>query len=246
MERIRALEDGLRRVGSLGELASAIGPLLEPLGFWAVTLGAAPLERGALVCERAVLWSTLPEEFQRAYRSEGMESFDPVFDLLAGRYRGFAKSSIGAHFAGSAAHGRITELADRHALGEAWMVPLNTADRSRGVVLFTRESPRRFAERLACGGAEWHASAVALMTRAEELGFGPLPSAHPERAGLTPREIECLSWCARGSTNDEIAAALGIRERTVRYHLGNAFRKLGSDRRGLAITRAVRLGLVRT
>ncbi len=50
---------------------------------------------------------------------------------------------------------------------------------------------------------------------------------HIGDALLTPREVQCLSWVARGKTYVEIGDILEISERTVRAHIENAKRKLG-------------------
>jgi LuxR family transcriptional regulator, activator of conjugal transfer of Ti plasmids len=47
---------------------------------------------------------------------------------------------------------------------------------------------------------------------------------HPQ-ARLTPREIECLRWAARGKSTFEIAMILSISRRTVVFHLENVKRK---------------------
>jgi len=46
-------------------------------------------------------------------------------------------------------------------------------------------------------------------------------------AGLTPRESEVVRLVALGRSNPDIAAALGLSDRTVAKHAENAFRKLG-------------------
>jgi DNA-binding NarL/FixJ family response regulator len=61
--------------------------------------------------------------------------------------------------------------------------------------------------------------------------------------GLTEREIDVVRLAARGWTNDHIAEALTISERTVRFHLTNVYSKLGVGTRGAAIAWAVREGL---
>ncbi|RUV63769.1 LuxR family transcriptional regulator [Mesorhizobium sp. M5C.F.Ca.IN.020.29.1.1] len=44
---------------------------------------------------------------------------------------------------------------------------------------------------------------------------------------LTPREYECLQWAARGKSASDTACILGIKSRTVTFHLDNARNKLG-------------------
>ena len=65
------------------------------------------------------------------------------------------------------------------------------------------------------------------------------------RVELTPRELSALRLLADGQSNKEIAAALGISERTVKTHLGHLFDKLGVTSRTEAVKVAARRGLVR-
>jgi two-component system NarL family response regulator len=62
--------------------------------------------------------------------------------------------------------------------------------------------------------------------------------------GLAPREIEILRLIAAGRENKEIAAALGISEGTVKTHVHRLMEKLGASRRGEAVLRALRRGLL--
>jgi DNA-binding CsgD family transcriptional regulator len=61
---------------------------------------------------------------------------------------------------------------------------------------------------------------------------------------LSPREIEVLTHVALGETSKEIAAALGIGERTVNWHLERVFAKLGAGSRAEAVALALELGIV--
>jgi DNA-binding CsgD family transcriptional regulator len=45
--------------------------------------------------------------------------------------------------------------------------------------------------------------------------------------GLTPQELQVAVHVAAGKTNREVGATLFLSHKTVEYHLGNAFRKLG-------------------
>ncbi|AWI52681.1 DNA-binding response regulator [Aquabacterium olei] len=53
-------------------------------------------------------------------------------------------------------------------------------------------------------------------------------------AALTPREMEVLTWVARGKTNRDIADILGMSHRTVNKHLEHIFEKLGVETRAAA------------
>ncbi|MET0401596.1 MAG: helix-turn-helix transcriptional regulator, partial [Cystobacter sp.] len=48
---------------------------------------------------------------------------------------------------------------------------------------------------------------------------------------LTHRELEVLKMVAKGSDNLQIAARLGITERTVKAHVSNLYRKLDVQNR---------------
>lgn len=61
---------------------------------------------------------------------------------------------------------------------------------------------------------------------------------------LTARERDCLTWAARGKSSWEIGQLLAISVPTVKFHLTNAARKLGTNGRALTITRAIRAGLI--
>jgi len=70
-------------------------------------------------------------------------------------------------------------------------------------------------------------------------------SAKPHGAlDLTEREREVLQAVARGERSKEIAARLGITERTVKAHLASIYNKLGVDSRAAAIAIASQRGLL--
>jgi len=61
---------------------------------------------------------------------------------------------------------------------------------------------------------------------------------------VTEREADVLRLLVEGKTNQEIAAALVISDKTVKRHLDNIFARLGVSSRTAAATLAVRAGLV--
>ena len=61
---------------------------------------------------------------------------------------------------------------------------------------------------------------------------------------LSEREREILLWAAEGKSDPVIAQILNIKTPTVRYHMGNIFKKLGVNERTLAVVRAIKLRLI--
>jgi DNA-binding response OmpR family regulator len=53
----------------------------------------------------------------------------------------------------------------------------------------------------------------------------------PKLVDMSDREVEALTWAARGKTSAEIALILGLSKRTVDFHIDNARIKLGATTR---------------
>lgn len=95
------------------------------------------------------------------------------------------------------------------------------------------------------GGVSWPSPSQALP--GAESDVVPVPGS-PEPAavsrGLTLRQVEVLGLLGRGNSNAEIAADLGISERTAKAHLKAIFDALGVDTRVKAVIRARDRGLL--
>jgi DNA-binding NarL/FixJ family response regulator len=72
-------------------------------------------------------------------------------------------------------------------------------------------------------------------------------SIRPRAAGprLSERELDVLRQTARGLSSKEVAARLGISQRTVEGHLNNIYAKLGVNSRTEAVVQAAARGLIR-
>jgi DNA-binding NarL/FixJ family response regulator len=70
------------------------------------------------------------------------------------------------------------------------------------------------------------------------LGKGARNEIWSRQVALNERELECLTWSARGKTSPEIATILGLSKRTVNFHIENACRKLNVSTRTEAVARA--------
>ncbi len=60
----------------------------------------------------------------------------------------------------------------------------------------------------------------------------------PKTIALNEREVEVLTWAARGKTSAEIAKILDLTKRTVDFHIDNAREKLGASTRTEAVLKA--------
>jgi DNA-binding NarL/FixJ family response regulator len=116
------------------------------------------------------------------------------------------------------------------------------------VVLSAMSSPDRIRSALSRGAQAFIVKSVnpldipsALRQAYEEtvyhaFGFREAPEDTPRGAGLTEREITMLKALARGLSNKAISRELWLAEPTVKFHLGNLYRKIGVPNRLAAAT----------
>ena len=90
-----------------------------------------------------------------------------------------------------------------------------------------------------------HALSEGLVVSAPQF-VAPQPSLREagEHPALSEREIEVLGLLAQGMANKQIAAALGISEHTVKFHVSSIFTKLNVTNRAEAVRQGVRGGWV--
>jgi len=62
---------------------------------------------------------------------------------------------------------------------------------------------------------------------------------------LTPREMDVLEMLAEGMSNKAIAHGLSISEHTAKFHVNSILGKLRAGTRTEAVTRGIRLGLIK-
>jgi DNA-binding NarL/FixJ family response regulator len=138
---------------------------------------------------------------------------------------------------------------------EATRLIRQESPQARIVMLTSSESADDAARALAAGVAAYvtktvdHEEIVATIREvhggATKLQKGVRPAARVTQALLSPREMDVLWQLRKGSTNAEIGAALGISERTVKWHVKAMLAKLhASDRAGL-VARGFDLGLLK-
>lgn len=156
---------------------------------------------------------------------------DPVLTVALGRLRAMRLAHSGKDDAATEAFEQA--LAD----AEGCPAPLEVAllQLELGAHLRRAGQRRAAAEQLeAAAGAFRSAGAGPHLERAERelaaCGLTPTKRAAPSRE-LTPQERTVAVLASRGKRNKEIAAELVVSPKTVEYHLGNVYRKLGVSNR---------------
>ncbi len=151
----------------------------------------------------------------------------------------------------AAAEGRIVRAARLWGAEEALLEKIEVGvhtyvpDRSLHQSQITAARARLSGEAFAAAWAEGRAiSPEQAVEYALEQEATPEPTTpEPYPAGLSAREAEVLRLVAQGMTNAEVAEKLFISSRTVNWHLGSIYRKLGFHSRTEATRFAVELGL---
>ncbi len=90
-------------------------------------------------------------------------------------------------------------------------------------------------------------SKLQLITSQFHLVYCALEQKDPETSNipvLTKREREVLKWWAIGKTADEIAMILGCSKANVKFHVKRVYEKLEANSKILAVTKAIRWGLI--
>lgn len=141
---------------------------------------------------------------------------------IRGRYRDVEVVALTSFGEESRVHAALEAGAAGYLLKDAEAEEVVAAIRAahRGELQLDAAIARRLMERLRAGA-----------------GDGPA-------VAMTARELEVLRVVGAGKANKEIAAQLGISERTARTHVSNILSKLGLHSRTQAALWAVREGLV--
>ena len=96
-----------------------------------------------------------------------------------------------------------------------------------------------------------HAAAAGLQVMPVELGVPFLAQAQTHEPveeiiePLTPREMDVLEMLAEGLSNKMIAHRLAISDHTAKFHVNSILSKLNAGTRTEAVTRGIRLGLIK-
>jgi DNA-binding CsgD family transcriptional regulator len=213
------LELGLGRVGAAIEALEEVAAITAEQGFeeptlipWLPDLVEALIEAGRLE-DAARAASTLAEQ---AEHSEG-----PFARSLAARAEGLVASEFDPPFMRALElHERRPAPFERARTALAYGTRLTRADRRAEARERLRESLATFEELEA---APWAERARERLRAAGAVERQPVSD--PDE--LTAQETRIALAVAKGATNREVAAELFLSPKTIEYHLGRVYRKVG-------------------
>jgi DNA-binding CsgD family transcriptional regulator len=225
--------DLIRNLAARAEGPDAAFAAFEAWGFERAVFADFSLENGTGLLRGAS--SDYPVDWLRLYVAEELGRFDPVLR----RARSSVTPIDWASFAADTSARRFFSMAQANGVGRHGVtIPLHAPRGGFAVLSLSAD----------CSEAAWRGlldvrTADAVLVAHHLLASSSWRPPEPPPA-LSGREAECLRWCAAGKTVLEIASIIGVSERTVRFHLENARRKLDAVNSRHAAARALQFGLI--
>jgi len=223
---------------SLDGLSRLLSRNLQPLGFHEfLYITDPPPARGP---QMPLVLTSLPEPVVNELVARGAGGADPMVQKLADAVVPFTvKQAIDEFCAAPSERRAIWRRAVESGLSHGLVIPLRGVVGFPNHVTFWADSERVLQE-------AWrhHRSGVFLVALYFHAAARRLVAQQPPLEPLSEREIDCLAWSARGKSTWDTARILEISERTVKFHLANATRKLRAANRTEAVARAIALGIV--
>jgi len=232
---IRAVDEAHTQEAILSALAARVTELeFERFAYWLLWPPGGP--------RQPLCITNYPDHWAEYYRDENYASHDYV-----GRFA--AKSNVPFIWNDLVENYRLTEKQKSifmegrsHGLKSGGTVPIHGPGTAKATFsVANRMESEEFAHHFQKYRHEIHLMATYVHEKIMGLGLHkPLSAA----IRLTPRELEILTWAAKGKSRWEISIILSISEDTVRAHLENVRRKLGASNTTHAIAIALHHGLL--
>jgi DNA-binding CsgD family transcriptional regulator len=209
----------------------------KSLGFACGASGAWMLTNGARYTR--FYFNTCPLDWRATYERRKLHLVDPFLIEASRSSEAFLYTEKRESWLKETALHPVIDLAEGYGWREIMGVLIHGPFGYHGIVsLGSFETPRLAAEeRLAL---ELASRRIHNRCRAEP-GFGLGPQT---KADLSPRQIECMRWSARGKSDTDIADLMGLSKSTVHFHIEEAKKKLAVRTRVEAVARLVLDGFV--
>ena len=183
------------------------------------------------------LHSNYPEAWVNRYVSENYFTLDPTVTHALTRSDPLVWQANQLNQGSS-----FWDEADQYGLRYGWCMPVRDGIGMIGLITMVRSSEKIIETEL----SEKERQMAGLVNIAHSaMARHVARNLAPEfTAELTAREREALRWSAAGKTYMEIARILSVDDRTVKFHLVNAMRKLNASNKTEAAVKASILGML--
>jgi LuxR family quorum sensing-dependent transcriptional regulator len=224
-------------LGTSENIVARLAAYLRRYGFSSFLITGLPAQRERL--EPYILLNNWPAGWYRRYAEANLYRLDPCVRHCFETIEPFAWSELPPSILAQAGPRRVMDEASEFGLRQGLCVPLHDVHGFQSVVTMAGAdidlppSGRRLVHLTSL----YAYGAADRVVRARSAQHGP--------EHLTDRECEVLRWTAAGKSAWAIGAILRISELTVKDHLRNARRKLGTVNTVQTVVEALRRGRIR-
>jgi len=192
--------------------------------------------------KRPLFITSYPKDWIKHYVEKKYAGDDLVCRMAAQLVRPFVWPEISTQANLTQSQRLVFNEAADAGLRTGGTVPLHGPGSAKAYFAVANNMPaEEFIKLFAQQRHELHLLAAYAHERILALGIHDAPTPSIK---LTPREIEVMTWTARGKTRWEISTLLSISEETVKAHLEHACRKLGVSNKTHATALAIIHGLI--
>lgn len=242
------LED-LAQCTSLEGYRASYRRAVEDLGFSKSAYVTAHLPdydqiSGRTFSRQMVMTATYPDEWRQIYRDKNFHLIDPVLRESKSRVSPFLWEDLLDSGKLGDREKEFMGIAQEFGLANGLTVPIHGPKGDFALISLSSDQPEsEFHDLVASHKHTLHIFSIYYHEAIQDL-FAK-ENADTSGISLTPRELECLRWTARGKSSWETSVLLKISERTVNFHIANAMRKLSVYNKTHAVAKAVSLGLTK-
>ncbi|QBH97667.1 LuxR family transcriptional regulator [Limnobaculum zhutongyuii] len=190
-----------------------------------------------------IILSNYPEEWLSCYIAAELYLFDPVVVYAKQTILPFAWSDILAP-GKSTASSSMDTFVSRYNIFDGFTFTLRDANNRLALLSFcniNRED--NFQDNIQKNLADIQLLLIKTHDKVNKI-INENQLIESEGSILSSRELEILQWVSMGKTYIESAIILGIRERTIKFHMKNIVNKLNVSNARHAIKKAIELNLL--
>ena len=174
-------------------------------------------------CGEPHIISNYPQDWRSRYREKAYHQVDPVVCHMRNAHEPFLWPSGSVRAADLSHASKFFREASEFGIGRGMTIPIHDRyGRFAAVTFAAAHDDEKFAKIAATyrHALQLMVTCFHIQVRKRFSGTGIV-----DGISLTKRELECLQWAARGKSTGDTAIILGIKRRTVTFHLDNVRRK---------------------